>query len=74
LVNGVVVGAAVEVFDRVAAPAHDLHDEHVGVVQRPSWVVDEVALDGGPGLPLRRPSLTASAAPTTSRTAATTTK
>jgi hypothetical protein len=51
LVNGVVVGAAVEVFDRVAAPAHDLHDEHVGVVQRPSWVVDEVALDGGPGLP-----------------------
>ena len=50
VVNGDVVSAAVEVVDRVAAQAHDLHDEHVGVVQCPGRVVDEVALDGGPGL------------------------
>ena len=50
VVNGDVVSAAVEVVDRVAAQGMIYTASIFGVVQCPGGVVNEVALDGGPGL------------------------
>ncbi len=43
-----VLGAAVEVLNRVTAGLHDLHDEQIGIAHRPQRVIDETALDTCP--------------------------